>query len=443
MRCTLCALVWILVSRSDVLVAQTREEKVRNDKAKVEARGYWIYNDVAQAFEQAAQTGKPIVVVLRCLPCEECVKLDDEIIDEHARLTPLLDQFVRVRVVSTNGLDLSLFQFDTDQSFAVFMLNADGVVYGRFGTRSHRTEWLGDVSVEGLAKALEGALALHREFPANRALLAGKRGPVPEFDRPEKLPPFKDRYKSRLDYQGQVVASCIHCHQIGDAQRDLILTRGQKLPDRVLFPFPHPRSIGLVLDPNERATLSRVEPESPASRSGFRAGDAILSLAGQPLLSMADVQWVLEQTPPEGASLPAEVVRADSTVQLDLVLPKGWRERDDISWRASTWELRRAALGGMYLVPASEAERSRLKVAPDQMALRVEHVGKYAPHDVAHRAGVRDGDMLVGCDSRTDFNRETDLIVHVLRTKRPGDRLALLLSRGNQNLTVAITIPNP
>ena len=48
-----------------------------------------------------------------------------------------------------------LFQFDTDQSFAVFLLNADGTIYGRFGTRSHRTEWYGDVSVDGLAKALQ------------------------------------------------------------------------------------------------------------------------------------------------------------------------------------------------------------------------------------------------------------------------------------------------
>ena len=130
-------------------LAQNREDKVRNDKTKVEAAGYWIYNDVPKALAEAKANGKPIVAVLRCLPCEECVKLDDDLIDADAQVKPLLEKFVRLRVVSTNGLDLSLFQLDTDQSFAVFFFNADGTIYGRFGTRSHRKNWIGDVSVEG------------------------------------------------------------------------------------------------------------------------------------------------------------------------------------------------------------------------------------------------------------------------------------------------------
>ena len=64
--------------------------------------------------------------------------LDDELVDTDPAIRPLLEKFVCVRQVATNGLDLRLFQFDTDQSFAVFMLNADGTIYGRFGTRSHR-----------------------------------------------------------------------------------------------------------------------------------------------------------------------------------------------------------------------------------------------------------------------------------------------------------------
>src|SRR6185436_17612370 len=105
-----------------------------------------------------------------------------------------LDKFVCARVVSTNGLDLSLFQFDTDQSFAVFLLNADKTIYGRFGTRSHRTEWVGDVSLKGLAAALQGALALHADYPRNRDALASKRGPAPEVPSPEQYPSLKSKY---------------------------------------------------------------------------------------------------------------------------------------------------------------------------------------------------------------------------------------------------------
>src|SRR5207302_7849619 len=59
--------------------AQTREEKVRADRKKVEAEGFWIYNDLSRGLAEAKKTGKPLLVVLRCIPCHECVKLDDDL----------------------------------------------------------------------------------------------------------------------------------------------------------------------------------------------------------------------------------------------------------------------------------------------------------------------------------------------------------------------------
>ena len=178
---------------------QTREEKVLNDRKKFAGDGLWIYNDLAKGFAEAKKTGKPMLVVMRCIPCEECVKLDDDLVNEDKRVRPLLEQFVCVRVVSTNGLDLSLFQFDYDQSFAAFLLNGDGVVYGRYGTRSHRTYWSDDVSIEGLAKALQGAPDLHKEYPKNKDMLAARRGPAPEVASPELFPLLKDRYNLRAE----------------------------------------------------------------------------------------------------------------------------------------------------------------------------------------------------------------------------------------------------
>lgn len=431
----------LVLALSGALFAQTREEKVRNDKKKVEAAGHWLYNDLPKAFEEARKTGKPIIAVLRCVPCEECVKLDDDLIDADERIKPLLEKFVRVRVVSTNGLDLSLFQFDTDQSFAVFFLNADGVVYGRFGTRSHRTQWVGDVSVEGLAKAMSGALALHAGYPENKSLLAARRGAAPEFARPELFPSLKARYTSTLDYKGKVAASCIHCHQIGDAIRDLTFSRKEKLPETTLFPYPHPRAIGLTLDPKEMATVLEVEPKSPAASGGFQVGDAIRSLGGQPLLSIADVQWVLHNLPAEGAELKAVVMRGGGSETLTLKLEAGWRRKDDIAWRASTWGLRRKALGGMFLVELPAEERKKLDMPADRMALLVQHVGQFAPHDVALRAGVRKGDVVVGFDGRTDFPRETDMIAYSLMHRSTGDAVLIDVLRGGKKQAIKMTLP--
>ena len=436
-RALICSFaIWQVVG--GMATGQTREQKVRGDKAKVEADGFWIYNDLARGYAVAKKTGQPLLVVLRCIPCEQCVKLDDDLVEKDERLRPLLEEFVRVRLISSNGLDLSLFQFDTDQSFAVFMLNADGTIYGRFGTRSDQTHWANDVSIAGLAKALEGALALHKDYPANKEALAGKKGSPPDFAAPEKYPTLAGKYGTELNYEGNVVQSCIHCHQIGDAQRQYSRDTNGAIPERVLFPYPHPKALGLILDPEQCATVLRVEPGTLAEKAGFRAGDAIQSLAGQPPLSIGDVQWVLHQVPASGGNVKAVVKRDGNTADITLELPSGWRQRDDIAWRASSWELRRMALGGMYLKPLTKEQRAERKLPADGMALRVEHTGQFPPHDVAKKTGVQKEDVLIGFNGRSDFTRETDLLAYALNEVSPGSTVPAVIVRSGEKMTVSL-----
>ncbi len=435
----LCSLL-LTMSVSAEEPKKTREQMVREDREKVEKVGYWIYNDLAKGFTVANQTGKPMLVILRCLPCEECVKLDDELMDNDPELRPLLDKFVRVRVIGTNGLDLSLFQFDTDQSFTAFLLNADGTIYGRFGTRSHRTDWVGDVSLAGMSRALEGALELHQNYPANKASLAAKRGPKPGIASPELYPSLKEKYTSTLNYSGNVVQSCIHCHQIGDAQRDLWRSKGEAMPEQVLFPYPHPKVIGLVLDPKERASVVEVAADSPAAMSGLQAGDRIETLAGQPLLSMADVQWVLHHAAAAGATIPATVQRGGKSVSLDLKLPTGWRQKDNIAWRSSSWGLRRMATGGFFSEAMSAEDRKAAGVPATGMALKIKHVGQYAPHDAAKQAGLLNGDVVVEFDGQKDLVRESDLLAYGVTKHFPGDKIPVKILRNGKPMELTVTI---
>lgn len=420
---------------------QTREEKVRNDRKKVESEGFWIYNDIPKGFREAKESGKPMIVVLRCLPCEECVKLDDELIDQHPAIKPLLDKFVRVRQISTNGLDLATFQYDYDQSFAVFLLNGDGTIYGRFGTRSHRTDWHDDVSIEGLGKAMARALELHGDFAAHRASLAAKRGEAPEVASPELFPNLKERFTAKLNYEGEVVKSCIHCHQVGESQKEWHRARSGSIPDHLLFPYPHPKSLGLILDPRECATVERVEPGSIAEKSGLKSGDVIKTLAGQPLLSIADVQWVLHHAPSEGANLEAVIERGGKQQSVTLALPGEWRRNDDIAWRASSWALRRWGTGGIFSAAIPDEERTQLKIPADGMALLVKHVGQYPPHDIAHRAGVRKGDILTSFDGRTDLKREADLLAYAVDKARQGKSVEVRVLRDGKPMTFKMTLP--
>ncbi len=408
--------VWLFLwLTSASAVAQTREEKVLADRSKFAASKTWIYNDVAQGFAEAKRSGKPLLVTLRCIPCDECVKLDDEVVEGDRRLQHLLEQFVLVRQISANGLDLSLFQFDTDQSYAAFIFNADGTIYGRYGTRSDRVQHADDVSIAGLAQALEGSLELHRDFPSHRPSLLAKRGQPPQFKAPELYPALRDKYGKQLDYAGNVVTSCIHCHQVGEAEREFYLSQGG-IPDEVLLPYPHPKVIGLILDPNKRASVLRIDAGSPAALAGILPGDEIVQLAGQPLLSMADVQWVLHHVPATGGKVTAKIHRDRQPTTAILELPNGWRQQDDISWRASTWQLRRVAIGGMVL--KANPTETNAEQGQNKPRLQISHVGQYAPHDRAKKAGLQAGDLLLSFDGSTDFVRETDLLVHALRREK-------------------------
>jgi hypothetical protein len=423
---------------SATVSAQSRLEKVMGDKSKFESEGLWYYNDLDKAFKVAEKNGQPVLVVLRCVPCHECVKLDDELVESNPVVQQLLKSFVRVRIVTTNGLDLSLFQFDTDQSFSVFVFNADKTLYGRYGTRSDQTKWEDDVSIDGLARALEASLQIHRDYPKNREGLVGKQARQPLFASPEKIPAFAAKYKEKLDYDGNVVQSCIHCHMIGEGIRQHYLSSTGKVPDESLFPYPHPKILGLILDPAQCATVKQVVPGSIAEQSGFKTGDRLEAMNGQLLTSMADAQWVLHGIPMSGGEVMTKYKRGDTAMESIIKLPEGWRRMDSIEWRASSWQLRRDGLGGLLIKSATDEERKFANVKETEMAFRVEHVGAYPPHDRAKKAGVQKGDILITANGLKNFKSPSALLEYSINVVPAGEDITMELMRDGQLVTVKV-----
>ena len=58
----------LLLITVTVKAAEDRRERVLNDRKDVESAGQWIYNDLPKGFAEASRTGKPLLVVLRCVP---------------------------------------------------------------------------------------------------------------------------------------------------------------------------------------------------------------------------------------------------------------------------------------------------------------------------------------------------------------------------------------
>lgn len=417
--------------------AQDRATRVNKDREQIEASGFWIYNDVPRGSAEAKKTGKPMLVVFRCIPCEACAQLDEQVVERDPIVRTLLDRFVCVRVVHANGLDLNRFQYDFDQSWAAFLMNADGTIYGRYGTRSHQQKSEDDVSLEGFGKALEAALTLHSEHPKYQQALAGKQGKPLEFKAPEEYPSLKGRFGPQIQYGPKVVQSCIHCHQLGEAQRLVYRNAGKPIPEHLLYPYPNPKVLGLILDPKEMATVSRVTPGSSAAKDGFKAGDALLTLAGQPLLSIADIQWLLHHAGATG-TLKAEVRRAGKTVPLTLTLAPGWRQRDDISWRATSWDLRRMVTGGLVLEEMPAEERQKAGLSETALALRVKYVGAWGAHAAAKQAGFQKGDVLVTVNGKSERQTESDLLASLVRQTKPGDKLPVSVLREGKKLELVL-----
>src|SRR5438270_633798 len=115
----------LLALTTGPLFAEDRNTKVRNDRQKFQASKDWIYNDLAEGIRAAKASDKPLLVVFRCIPCEACQEFDDDVARRDPVIRDLLDAFVCVRIVQANTIDLTHFQYDFDESFAVVLMNPD------------------------------------------------------------------------------------------------------------------------------------------------------------------------------------------------------------------------------------------------------------------------------------------------------------------------------
>lgn len=439
---SLTGLLVVALSASAWGQATPRDVKVRADREAYGKDAGWIYNDLVSAVSEARKTGKPLLVVFRCIPCEACQEFDDDVAARHQAVRDLMDRYVGVRIVQANALDLTKFQFDFDLSFSAVLMHADGTILGRYGTRSDRPE-SEDIDLKGFGEALEKGLALHKAIdePGVRDSLKGKQVDPSRarFRTPLESPFLAGRYSEKLDYEGAVAKSCVHCHQVREAERHFYRSKGGAIPDDVLFAYPDPSVLGLKLDPKSGTTVAAVEPKSAAGKAGLKAGDELRALGGQPLLSTADLQWILHNAP-SAAKLDAKVRRDDRIFTTTFDLPEGWKRVGNLSWRPTSWDLRRMGAGGMRLDPLTASERSALGLDEKALGLRIKHVGLYGEHATAHKAGIQKDDILVGFDGRDRAMTESQVFAYALQEKKPGDTVEVVVLRDGQRKTFRIAL---
>lgn len=432
----LSAAALLFASLAHAESVKDREGAVRADKARMENDQRWAYNDIDSGFKQAKLTGKPLLIVLRCVPCLACMGLDSAVLMQGAELSPLLDQFVCVRVINANALDLSKLQFDFDLSFSTLFFNGDGTVYGRYGSWTHQKN-SADSTITGYKHALEAALAIHKGYPANKTQLTGKQPGLLPYVNPTDMPKLAEKYKRELDWDGKVVGSCIHCHMIGDALRTSFRDQKQPVPMEWIYPMPAPETIGLTLAADQIATVSAISTESIADKAGLKAGDEITAFAGQPLVSNADVTWALHRTG-DAAQFDVSVRRGGTAQVLKMDLPKGWRYATDNSGRSTAWSLRGMAAGGLNLVDLTEEERKQRGLGTDGMALWVKGLGMYGVHAAAKKAGFQKDDVLVEVAGIKAHITESRLHGHLMQEHQQGEQVPVTVLRGDKRVELKL-----
>ncbi len=347
-----------------------------------------------------------------------CSELDGQLARrEDKELAALLDRFVCVRLVRMWGVDMSRFQFDGMLTWAAFFNNADGTIYGRYGSRGGK-DGSKDVSLAAVKAAMAGALELHRGYPANRKELAGRTGPKSLWATPEVMPAFVGRFKRDDITQG----GCIHCHNVDEGRIKSAWMEKKGVPDSLLWSYPMPDVVGLTLDVAQKATVKAVKNPSAAATAGFKVGDQMVRLDGQPMLSIADVQWVLHNAK-DTASLNAEVDRAGQKVDLRLTLAEGWRRQSDFTWRgAVVWPLRPGLVG-----------------SPVANGLRVNELLFGGKIDAA-KAGLKNGDIIVAIAGQP-VRTERELIAFIWQKTVPGKNVELTILRGQEKQTLMLQLP--
>jgi S1-C subfamily serine protease len=162
-------------------------------------------------------------------------------------------------------------------------------------------------------------------------------------------------------------------------------------------------------------------------------GDVITHMEGQPVVSVADGQWVLHRAPVEG-SVRTRVRRGDRTKALTIELPEGWRRRWDFTWRASAGHFQQLLLGmNIRIIPTHE--REGLGLDEGALAFRVHRLVRPGGHfsgSGARRAGIQAWDVVSGVDGWTRHVSKGQLFAYLLLVKKPGDTVTLTILRAGR-----------
>lgn len=334
--------------------------------------------------------------------------------------------FVRVRVVRMNQarIDLNVFTFDYDLTWAAFFLNHHGHVYARYGTRKERDADT-MINEEGFKTVMGKVLVAHRRGRNKKPsrIAGGPRYPESFRTLPAKLKTGKN---------------CMHCHQVWDYER-----KDQGAYDKLqaLRVYPLAENLGFSFSVDKGNVVESVDRGGFAAKSGLRVNDEVVEANRTPVYSSADLSWVLHRMK-DGDTVSLKVRRRRSPRTIRIKPAGDWRSRN-IYWRGSMWAIQPTpGFGGKEL---NDSELSGVGLKPGSWAIKVRYIvtwggDSHAAGMSAKRAGLRSGDIVTSVAGKTDFDSELDFQAWYRLNQKAGTTIDLGIIRGGKRQTLKLKV---
>lgn len=327
-------------------------------------------------------------------------------------LGKLLRQYVTVRIIRMDNIDIGLFEHDRNNTIFFYILNADEQIYMRYGGRDNASPDT-YLNIESLTLAAAKGLELHANRPP--------APPRPKPDFPKNYPLLVERTFARNQ--------CVECHLIGDYQ-NLHRQQDGTLDKLVhLFRSPDLKAVGILLDVPKGLVLK--EATGAAAAAGLQPGDRIAQWEGTHVWTFADVQHRYNQTPRTAKEAKLTVERAGKMVDVTMALPQRW-------WWSET-KFRQSSVEPRFYFddrPLTPEEKQTMGLPAEGFASMVKYVSSTARTMELH--ALQEGDVITAIDGkRVDPDAHTASLFLILR-KMPGDSAMLEVLRGGKKIEMPL-----
>lgn len=325
------------------------------------------------------------------------------------------------------GVDLSVYRFDYDLTFAALLMHPDGTIYHTLGGRD-ASNAMSQLSMPSFVRVLRETLEDHRAY--------SKSPKPPTLAKRVTAEDWKRKAKNRG------TPDCFHCHMVYDWQREAA-KRKRTWKTRHAFRWPDPVQVGLELEDQNR--VASVMAGSPAAKAGLKKGDVVVGAGPHKVRTFGDISRALEETPDKATGFDMKWMRGKDADAATLKLGKDWRvpTARAFAWRNSMWGM--SPQPGFGMRPPTNAQLAASGLPARKWAMRVQYLVTWGPNAYlgrnAHKAGLRKGDIIYSIDGKSDFDTKNDLHFQswFRFNHKPGDKVKIeLIRRGKR---IKITLP--